>query len=301
MTGSQEDAHDLSAQEAMESLELAKRLAQIGYKILVLSGKGGVGKSTVAANLAVALAAMGRRVGLLDVDFHGPSIPKLMGLAQRSVAIEQGSILPVDCGPHLKVMSLGLLLHSEEDAVIWRGPLKMGVIKQLLKDVQWGRLDYLIADSPPGTGDEPLSVAQLLTPPASAIVVTQPQQLSTADVRRSIRFCQRVGLPVLGVIENMSGFACPHCGTRVEVFGSGGGEQLALQVDVPFLGRIPLDPKVAESGDQGKPFVAYLQQSPIAQEFQAIVEKVLAATEKEARAEEPETDPAQTPEAPSSI
>ncbi|MBC7186735.1 MAG: Mrp/NBP35 family ATP-binding protein, partial [Calditrichaeota bacterium] len=212
MTGPQDEVRDVSAQEAMESLELAKRLAQIRYKILVLSGKGGVGKSTVAANLAVALAAMGRHVGLLDVDFHGPSIPKLMGLEQRTVAIEQGAMLPVDCGPHLKVMSLGLLLPSEDDAVIWRGPLKMGVIKQLLKDVQWGRLDYLIVDSPPGTGDEPLSVAQLLTPPVGAIVVTQPQQLSTADVRRSIRFCQRVGMPVLGVIENMSGFVCPHCG-----------------------------------------------------------------------------------------
>ncbi len=281
MTEQENSAQDLSAQEAVEGLELAKRLAEIRYKIMVLSGKGGVGKSTVAANLAVALAAAGRRVGLLDVDFHGPSIPKLMGIQGQVVAMEEGMILPLASGPALKVMSLGLLLQSEDDAVIWRGPLKMGVIKQLLKDVRWGALDYLIVDSPPGTGDEPLSVAQLLTPPVGAIVVTQPQQLSTADVRRSIRFCERVGLPVLGVIENMSGFVCPHCGARVDVFTSGGGERLAEQVGVPFLGRIPLDPTIVKSGDEGKPFAAYAPDSPAGREFAEIVKKVIQATEAE--------------------
>lgn len=281
MTEQESSAHDLSAQEAVEDLELTRRLAEIRYKIVVLSGKGGVGKSTVAANLAVALAAAGRRVGLLDVDFHGPSIPKLMGIKGQVVAMEEGMILPLAYGPALKVMSLGLLLQSEDDAVIWRGPLKMGAIKQLLKDVRWGTLDYLIVDSPPGTGDEPLSMAQLLTPPVGAIIVTQPQQLSTADVRRSIRFCQRVGLPVVGVIENMSGFVCPHCGARVDVFTSGGGERLAEQVGVPFLGRIPLDPRIVTSGDEGKPFVAYAPDSPAVREFEEIVNKVILATEGE--------------------
>jgi len=279
MTEQQSSARDFAAQEAMDDLELAKRLAEVGYKILVLSGKGGVGKSTVAANLAVALAATGRRVGLLDVDFHGPSIPRLMGIQGQTPALEEGTILPLTCGPGLKVMSLGLMLQSEDDAVIWRGPLKMGVIKQLLKDVRWGALDYLIVDSPPGTGDEPLSVAQLLTPPVGAIVVTQPQQVSTADVRRSIRFCQRVGLPVLGVIENMSGFVCPHCGARVDVFDVGGGERLAEQLQIPFLGRVPLDPTVVKSGDEGKPFVVFFPDSPVTRAFQDIVQKVVAATE----------------------
>lgn len=295
MTDMETHTPDCAAQEATEGLELAKRMAQVGYKILVLSGKGGVGKSTVAANLAVALAAEGWKVGLLDVDFHGPSIPKLMGIQGRAVAVHEGLLLPVDGGAGVKVMSLGLLLHSEDDAVIWRGPLKMGVIRQLLKDVEWGKLDYLIVDSPPGTGDEPLSVAQLLTPPAGALVVTQPQQLSTADVRRSIRFCERVGLPVLGLVENMSGFVCPHCGNRVDVFSAGGGERLANELGVPFLGRIPLDPKVVQSGDEGKPFAAYLAETAVAQEFAAIVEKIIAATGRPSPQEESQPSSASRP------
>ena len=195
-----------SLDEALESVELEKRLAEIKYKIIVLSGKGGVGKSTTAANLATSLALAGKKVGLLDIDFHGPSIPKLMGLENRKIEVRENLLVPIGYGENLKVMSLGFLLQSADDAVIWRGPMKMGAIKQLLKDVNWGRLDYLIVDCPPGTGDEPLSIVQLLKNPTGAVVVTQPQDLSVADVQRSISFCEKLNLRVLGVIENMSGF-----------------------------------------------------------------------------------------------
>ncbi len=293
MTEKDGTPRDLAAEEASESLELPRRMGKIRYKILVLSGKGRMGKSTVAANLAVALAAGGRRVGLLDVDLHGPSIPRLLGIEGQALAVHEGALLPVEGGGGVKVMSLGLLLHSADDAFIWRGPLKMGVIKQLLKDVEWGALDYLIVDSPPGTGDEPLSIAQLLTPPAGAVVVTQPQQLSVADVRRSIRFCQRLGMAGLGVVENMSGFVCPHCGAEVEIFSAGGGERLALELGVPFLGRIPLDPRVVQSGDEGRPFAAYLAETEVAQAFAAVVQRLISATE--GRLSEEDSNPHKSP------
>ena len=215
---------------ALESIEMDKRLAQIKYKIVVLSGKGGVGKSTTATNLAMSLALAGRKVGLLDIDFHGPSIPKLMGLEGKKVDVEGELLKPLGFGENLKVMSLGFLLQSLDDAVIWRGPMKMGAIKQLIKDVAWGELDYLVVDCPPGTGDEPLSIVQLVKNPTGAVVVTQPQALSVADVRRSIRFCEQVKMPVLGVVENMSGFVCPKCGETMDIFKSGGGEEMAKEL-----------------------------------------------------------------------
>lgn len=250
----------------------------IRQKILVLSGKGGVGKSTVAANLAMSLARAGCEVGLLDVDIHGPSIPKLMGLEDEGCGstAEPGGLLPVGIIPHLKVMSIGFLLKSSRDAVVWRGPLKYKVIEQFLRDVAWGSLDTLVIDSPPGTGDEPLSVAQLVGRPAGAIVVTTPQDVAVADVRRSITFCQQVHLEVLGVVENMSGFVCPHCGKMTDLFKSGGGEALAREMGVPFLGKIPLDPQVVDSGDAGTPFVQRFADSPTAQAFAKIVRPILA-------------------------
>ena len=191
--------------------KLQSRLCRVRHKIVVLSGKGGVGKSTVAVNLAVALVAMGKRVGLLDADIHGPSVPTMLGLEQASVEGTEGELVPVDVGG-LKVMSLGFFLRSPDDAVIWRGPMKYGAIRQLLKDVAWGDLDYLIIDSPPGTGDEPLAVCELIGALDGAVVVTTPQKVAAVDVRKSITFCRRLQVPVLGVIENMSGFACPKCG-----------------------------------------------------------------------------------------
>jgi ATP-binding protein involved in chromosome partitioning len=206
---------------------LQERMGAIRQRLLILSGKGGVGKSTVAVNLAVALAEAGHAVGLLDVDVHGPSIPKLTGLEGRTVSSDGPTLPPVSFIRGLSVMSVGFLLGSRNDAVIWRGPLKSRLIRQFLSDVDWGPLDYLVVDCPPGTGDEPLSVVKLAGTPAAAIVVTTPQEVSIADVRRCITFCKAVSLPVLGVLENMSGLACPHCGAQIDLFKTGGGEALA--------------------------------------------------------------------------
>ena len=266
-----------AASHEAELQQLRQRLAPIRQKILVLSGKGGVGKSTIAANLAMSVALAGCHVGLLDIDIHGPSIPKLFGLEGESCrpAAEAGFIQPLAISPNLKVMSIGLLLQSPRDAVIWRGPLKYKLIQQFLGEVAWGPLDVLIIDSPPGTGDEPLSIAQLVGPPAGAIVVTTPQDVAVADVRRSITFCQQVHLQVLGVVENMSGFVCPHCGKTTDLFKTGGGAALAREMEVPFLGRIPLDPQVVGSGDAGTPFVQRFAKSPAARAFETIARPIL--------------------------
>ncbi|MBN1614590.1 MAG: Mrp/NBP35 family ATP-binding protein [Deltaproteobacteria bacterium] len=255
---------------------LQENMEKIRHKILVLSGKGGVGKSTVAVNLAVALGMEGRRVGLLDVDFHGPSIPTLLHLEGKTLQGDGESMLPVEFSEGLKVVSLGFVLSNPDDAVIWRGPLKMGVIKQLLSDVRWGDLDYLVVDLPPGTGDEPLSMAQLITGDRGAVVVTTPQDLSVIDVRKSISFCRRLGLPVLGIIENMSGLVCPHCGGLVYPFKSGGGEAMAREMGLPFLGRIPMDPLVVAASDKGQPFIYAQQQSEAAKAFTRAVHQILA-------------------------
>jgi len=277
--------------EAADQALLQERLGRIRHKILVLSGKGGVGKSTVAVNLAVALAQAGRRVGLLDVDIHGPSIPKMLKLEEAGVeVICDGVLKPVETAG-LKVMSIGFLLRHRDDAVIWRGPMKMGVIKQFLKDVEWGDLDYLVIDSPPGTGDEPLSVCQLVEDADGAVIVTTPQEVATVDVRRSISFCRQLSLPVLGVVENMSGFVCPSCGTVTEIFKTGGGERLAAETHVPFLGRIPLDPSVGAAGDDGTPFMAHQSGTATARAFARAVAPILALDECSAGAG-PETAPA---------
>ena len=246
-------------------------------KLLVMSGKGGVGKSTVAANLAASLALMGKSVGLLDVDIHGPSIPKLMGLENNRPVMDGHAIVPIEVG-NLKVMSIGFLLESDRDAVIWRGPMKYGVIQQFLKDVEWGPLDYLVIDAPPGTGDEPLSVAQLIGQPAGAILVTTPQDLAVADVRRSVSFCEKVSLPVVGIIENMSGLVCPHCKEMIPLFKIGGGEALAREMNVPFLGSIPIDPEIVECGDNGTPYAHRFAERMAANKFAAIVSRITAGS-----------------------
>jgi Mrp family chromosome partitioning ATPase len=271
---SRQRQHGESDEQFQERQALARRMCQIGYKLLVMSGKGGVGKSTVAANLAASLASAGKRVGLLDVDIHGPSIPKLMGLENERLVAHGQEIVPIEIGENLKVMSIGFLLSSATDAVIWRGPMKYGVIRQFLKDVDWGELDYLVIDAPPGTGDEPLSVAQLVGQPAGAVLVTTPQDLAIADVRRSVSFCKKVELPVVGIVENMSGLACPHCGGRIELFKSGGGESLAREMEVPFLGAVPIDPQIVLHSDAGSPYSQHLSGSPTAESFAAIVRKI---------------------------
>jgi ATP-binding protein involved in chromosome partitioning len=236
-------------------------MENVGHKALVLSGKGGVGKSSIAANLAVWLSMRGKQVGLLDVDIHGPSTPKLLNLEGRAIEARGEKIEPVLYGEGLKVMSVGFLLPDDASAVIWRGPMKHNLIKQFSEDVSWGRLDWLVIDCPPGTGDEPLSVVQTIGTADGAIVVTTPQELSVVDVKKCITFCRQLNLRVLGVIENMSGFVCPHCSGTVEVFGGGGGEQMAAEFDVPFLGRIPLDGRLVSACDSGEPFVCSDEQS----------------------------------------
>lgn len=266
------------ARRQMEQAILEKRMDGIRQKILVMSGKGGVGKSTVAVRLAVGLAEAGWSVGLLDVDIHGPSVPQLLGLQGREIRTDDRAMQPVKVHDRLKVMSIGFLVSSPRDAVIWRGPMKYNVIRQFLKDVDWGRLDYLVVDSPPGTGDEPLAVAQLIGKPALALLVTTPQDLAVSDVRRSVSFCRAVDLPVLGIVENMSGYACPSCGHHVDIFKNGGGETLAAEMEVCFLGKVPLDPNIVAQGDAGHPQTN--RQGPQAsdQSFHQIVETVLERT-----------------------
>ncbi|WP_456324544.1 P-loop NTPase [Desulfonauticus submarinus] len=258
-----------------EEQKLQKSLSRIKHKLVVLSGKGGVGKSTIAVNLAVGLALKGKKVGLLDVDVHGPSIPRLLSLKGNPPHIEENYIDPVPWSKNLFVMSLGFLIPSEKDAVIWRGPIKMGLIKQFLRDVAWGDLDFLVVDCPPGTGDEPLSVMQLLGTSAYGIVVTTPQQVAIDDVRRSITFCRQLGNPVLGIVENMSGFICPKCKERTDIFLSGGGQQLAHEFNVPFLAKIPLDTEIVRAGEEGYVYVKTHPESEPAKEIDKIVAEAL--------------------------
>ena len=268
--------------QALEELQLTQRLSQIQHKILVMSGKGGVGKSMIAANLAAALAQTGNQVGLLDVDIHGPSVPKLLSLTGQRVGMDEEGIVPVPYNDNLKAMSIGFLLRQENDALIWRGPMKIGVIRQFLKDVNWGQLDYLIIDLPPGTGDEPLSVCQMIEDADGAVVVTTPQELALIDVRKCITFCRQLNLKVLGVVENMSGFVCPHCQKISHIFQSGGGEKMADEMGVPFLGRLPLDPWVTQSGDDGEPFVLKYPDSTATKAFQNILPTILALKKNQA-------------------
>ena len=273
---------------------MIRRLSGIRHKILVLSGKGGVGKSTVAVNLAVALAMEGWKTGLLDVDFHGPSVPMLLNMTGELLKAADGDeILPLESPYGVKVISLGFALGHTDEAVIWRGPMKMGVIKQLLADVQWGELDYLVVDFPPGTGDEPLSVAQLIPNSDGAVIVTTPQDLSLQDVRKSINFCRQLKIPVLGVLENMSGLVCPHCGTVIDVFKRGGGETMARQMGVPFLGRIPMDPQIVGTSDEGKPFVYHARQGESAEAFIRAIQPVLQLQEGSEPLGKPVTQSAQ--------
>ena len=269
-------------QREEQERQLQERMARIKHTVVVLSGKGGVGKSTVAANLAVALSMKGRKVGLLDSDFHGPSVPKILRLDESQAFSDGRSIQPASYGSDLKVMSIAFLLRSRDDAVIWRGPLKMGVLKQFLADVDWGELDYLVVDLPPGTGDEPLSVCQLIPNATGGIVVTTPQELALSDVRKCINFCRQLNLPVMGVIENMSGFVCPNCGHRTDIFSSGGGEAMARQMGVPFLGRIPLDPALMQACEEGEPFVRHLAHTEAGKAFLHVVDRAAAFCEASA-------------------
>jgi len=263
-------------EELKEKLALEQNLCDIDHKIMVLSGKGGVGKSSIAANIAVGLSLKGKQVGLMDIDIHGPSIPKMVGLEGTPLKQSEEGLMPVEYSNNLKVMSIGFLIRDKKDAVIWRAPLKHSLIRQFLTDVRWGDLDYLIIDCPPGTGDELISIAQLLEGADGAVVVTTPQDVALNDVRKSISFCNHVQLPVIGVIENMSGFVCPNCGIATDIFKTGGGEKMALEMGVPFLGRIPIDPKIVEYSDSGRPFLQYVTGSETARAFESVIGPLLS-------------------------
>ncbi|ADH85033.1 Mrp/NBP35 family ATP-binding protein [Desulfurivibrio alkaliphilus] len=266
-----------AATGARQNLDIDLALGKIRHKILVMSGKGGVGKSTVAVNLAVGLARAGFKVGLMDVDLHGPDVCRMLNLQEPFAGtLEDGKMPPWRTSDNLLVMSLENMLEDRDDPIIWRGPLKNQAIRRFIADVAWGELDYLVIDAPPGTGDEPMTVAQMIKD-ARALVVTTPQRVALADVRKSLNFCKHVKLDVLGLVENMSGYVCPHCSKTAELFKTGGGEELARSSGLPFLGRIPLDPRVMAAGDDGTPFVAMAVESPAITALQEMVTAVAKA------------------------
>ncbi|PXF52086.1 MAG: ATP-binding protein [Candidatus Methanophagaceae archaeon] len=254
-------------------------MEKVKHKVMVMSGKGGVGKTTVAANLAFALGMQGLDVGLMDADIHGPDIPKILGIEDKRPGASGNKILPIFVTPRLKAMSIGFLLPDRDSAIIWRGPMKMNAIRQFLSDVDWGELDYLVIDLPPGTGDEPLSVAQLIKNVDGAIIVTTPQDLALLDSRKAVNFSRVLKVPVIGIIENMSGFVCPYCGKEINIFKYGGGERSARELGVTFLGRVPIDPGMVIAADNGTPFVLQ-KDSKVREAFEHIVEKVREIVEK---------------------
>ena len=261
-------------QQKTKEKSITGNLKDVKHKIVVMSGKGGVGKSTVATNLAFSLSMHGAEVGLIDCDIHGPSIPKMLGIENERPCASDSGLCPIIVPPHLKVMSMGFLLSDRDSPVIWRGPLKMGAIKQFLEEVSWGNLDYFIIDLPPGTGDEPLSIAQLIPNPDGAVIVTTPQDVALLSVRKSINFARALKMPIIGLIENMSGFVCPHCLKNIDIFKTGGGFKACMDLSVSFLGKVPIDPAIAETGDSGKPFVLEYSQSKSTKSFEEIVKKI---------------------------
>jgi ATP-binding protein involved in chromosome partitioning len=260
-------------------------MSKIKHKIAVISGKGGVGKSTVTVNLAAAFALHGKHVGILDADIHGPSVPRLLGLTGKQLKVGPPGAFPVIATLGMKVVSIDFFLPEEKLPTIWRGPLKMTAIRQFLSDIVWGELDILFIDLPPGTGDEPLSIAQLLPEMDGVIIVTMPSELSRAVVTKAITFARRLGMPIIGVVENMSGFICPNCGEKVDIFQSGGGKKMTEEAEVPFLGGIPIDQTVSMDSDKGSPFVIEHPDSSAAKAFIEIVKKVEAYLKEKERAE----------------
>jgi len=257
----------------------AKAAVDVRHVILVLSGKGGVGKSTVSVNLAYALAMKGRQVGLLDLDIHGPNVPKMLGLEDHQLLSENNKIIPVKVTEKLQVISMAFLLPHRDSPVVWRGPMKSSAIRQFLEDTSWEPLDYLIVDLPPGTGDEALTIAQSAPNISGAVIVTSPQGVSTLDSSKAITFTRSLGMDVLGVVENMSGYICPSCKEEVDIFGKGGGEMIAKEMDVPFLGGIPMDIDIRRSGDEGWPFIGKDAASPASIALHKIIDLLIQRIE----------------------
>ncbi len=256
-----------------QDLSVDRSLKKIKNKFIILSGKGGVGKTSTSVNLSLALANKGFNVGIMDVDLHGPDVPRMLGLTGMLDLNKNNKLNPIKYSDHLKVVSIESLIESKDDAIIWRGPLKYSAIRQFIGEVEWGDLDFLIIDSPPGTGDEPLTIAQTIKD-AKAVIVTTPQEVSLADVRKSISFCRTLKMDIFGLIENMSGFTCPHCNKMVDLFGTGGGEKTARTAGIPFLGRIPFDPNFVSCGDNGISFQEKYADSQVARAFVEMAEKI---------------------------
>ncbi len=271
---------NFDAQSQLE-MEIGKRLRKIKNKILVMSGKGGVGKSSVAAYLSISLAKKGYRVGLMDVDLHGPSIPRMLGInANIAVSPVSGKAMPIEPMPNLQVISIESIMGADKDAAtIWRGPIKIGVIRQFISDMDWAELDYLVIDSPPGTGDEPLTIAQTIKD-AKALIVTTPQEISLADVRKSINFCRQVNMEMLGVVENMNGLKCPHCGEIINLFKSDGGKQMAEKAGVRLLATLPIEPEVVKLADTGRLSELYDRGIIFSDEFNKMVDQIISSMEK---------------------
>ena len=269
-----------SAQQCSQPKALSRQ-AKIDVKhvILVLSGKGGVGKSTVSVNLAFALANHGKNVGLLDLDFHGPNIPKMLGIEDKRAVAFANAIEPVHVTENLAVMSIAFLLKDTTTPVIWRGPMKMSAIKQFLNQVNWGSLDYLVVDLPPGTGDEALTIAQLAPNVKGAVIVTTPQDVAVMDAIKAAKFIEKIDVPIIGVIENMSGMICPHCGGTIDLFSRGGGKKAAEDLGVPYLGAIPLDPEMVKAGDEGRPIILRHADSPTGKAVDEVMENLVRLVE----------------------
>lgn len=262
-----------STEKARQEHAVKQSLNKIKNKYMVMSGKGGVGKTSVSVNIAIALANKGFKVGIMDVDLHGPDVPRMLGLNGMLELNKNQQLKPMSYSKNLAIVSVESLTVNKDDAIIWRGPIKHSAITQFIADVAWGDLDFLIIDAPPGTGDEPLTVAQTI-PDAKAVIVTTPQEISLADVRKSISFCKTVKMNIIGIIENMSGYICPHCGKTLELFGSGGGEKTAKDADIQFLGRIPFDQNIVSSADNGISFQEKYADSQAAKAFADIAGKL---------------------------
>lgn len=269
---------DRNREREEQDKKITNALGRIRNKIIVMSGKGGVGKSTMAVNIAAGLADRGYRVGLMDTDLHGPNVLKMLGLEKEKINSAEGGLFPLYYSPHLAVMSIAALLQTSDTPVIWRGPLKIGVIRQFLSDVQWEDLDYLVVDSPPGTGDEPLTVAQTI-PDARAVIVTTPQEISLLDVKKSITFCEQLKLKILGIIENMAYFNCPHCGKQVDLFKTGGGGKLAGEKGLKLLGFVPFETAVMESSDAGRPYITGFKDTETGKAFKHIIDGITGKKE----------------------
>jgi len=265
---------DMAAQQKQEEMAIKASLAKIKHKIFILSGKGGVGKSSVSANLAACLSKKGYKTGLMDVDVHGPSIAQMLGLTELLDISKNQLLIPKQVNGNLKVVSVQALMQDKDQAIIWRGPAKTGMIKQFVSSVDWGDLDFLIIDAPPGTGDEPLTVVQMI-PEALGIIVTTPQEVALADIRKSISFCKTVHLKTLGIVENMAGFKCPHCNEPIDLFSSGGGVRTAKSSGLEFLGSLPFETQVVASGDNGVPIMFQEKENDFTKAFDIIVENIL--------------------------